>query len=492
MCHLSPTVHLAWAILASGLQIFLIQHLWRYDRFKCLAWSSGRRSGTFKRVMTYSYLGSVPLLVAYSVSMAVLKYRNGYTFIDGRAVPTPFQLWSKGDQAWLTPLYILFSVAWGMELVTHLEELLFWLFLLHQGQARREWFSSIEFRAWVAWSLVAMAGMPITAILTREDRLKSEAYIFLVGGSSSACITAVFFIVLVRFPGFLRRVQKEGAAGPVILRLVKFHELNILRVIFRLFMTIPFIILGVDGIRGHHPVNASLLWTDLLAFLAAVGMVVSSTMTLLIFFPRSLAEDSNWLPGILETQTHGSFFSGTVYQDQQSPTALNMNTKTIGNYHLDATKNPFTSPRDSLSPNMISKVQTKCYRSQFTTPSAFMAPYYPHTPVGDSKAQLTSSYELRTIEKGDADSGIGLGDTKTKEATNQFYEDSDQHRLTQTPKDDSHLKVRMMELAEAVDAGLKRPSRHPGPRRLHPYITSFTSPIDLLQYHSEADVPRAI
>ena len=100
-----------------------------------------------------------------------------------------------------------------------------------------------------------------------------------MGGSASACVTAVFFIVLARFPAFLQRVKREGATGPVILRLVKFHELNVcphvlicdyliallkpsyfqtLRVIFRLLMTVPLVILGVDGIRGHHSINTSL------------------------------------------------------------------------------------------------------------------------------------------------------------------------------------------------------------------------------------------
>jgi hypothetical protein len=50
---------------------------------------------------------------------------------------------------------------------------------------------------------------------------------FLIGGAASACITAAFFVVLAQFPEFLRKVKKEGAAGPVVLRLVKFHELNV-------------------------------------------------------------------------------------------------------------------------------------------------------------------------------------------------------------------------------------------------------------------------
>lgn len=33
-------------------QAFMTLHLWSYDRFQCLKWSSGRQPGAFKRVMT--------------------------------------------------------------------------------------------------------------------------------------------------------------------------------------------------------------------------------------------------------------------------------------------------------------------------------------------------------------------------------------------------------------------------------------------------------
>ena len=37
-----------------GLQFlgFMLYHLWSYDKFRCLHWSSGRQPGAFKRVMT--------------------------------------------------------------------------------------------------------------------------------------------------------------------------------------------------------------------------------------------------------------------------------------------------------------------------------------------------------------------------------------------------------------------------------------------------------
>jgi len=43
-------------------------------------------------------------------------------------------------------------------------------------------------------------------------------------------------------------------------------------------------------------VNESAFWTDLLAMLGAIGCIVSSIITLLIFFPRSIAKEAGYKP----------------------------------------------------------------------------------------------------------------------------------------------------------------------------------------------------
>lgn len=125
----SPTSFLLWAILAVLFLAFLVFHLWSYDRFNCLRWSSGRQPGAFKRVMTYSYLGSVPLLVFYSVATTVIKFKEGFLLIDeNQVIPRPLDLYSPRTKSWLLPLDFVFSIAWALELVTHLEGRLFcWL-----------------------------------------------------------------------------------------------------------------------------------------------------------------------------------------------------------------------------------------------------------------------------------------------------------------------------------------------------------------------------
>lgn len=67
--------------------------------------------------------------------MAVIKYQLGYIDLSilGLGVrPYPHELWPKKYQEWILPATVCFSVAWSLEIVSHLEELTFWLFLLNQ------------------------------------------------------------------------------------------------------------------------------------------------------------------------------------------------------------------------------------------------------------------------------------------------------------------------------------------------------------------------
>lgn len=173
-------------------------------------------------------------------------------------------------------------------MVTHLEELCFWLFLVNAGSAQQDWFRSLYFRTWAFGSVLAVTYMPLVTIFTRSDPLKCEAYTFLAGSLGSFSLTLWFTPILWTFPSFLRNLRREGVDTATIVRLTKFHELNALRVIFRFIFCVPLIILGVDGVRPHVHINESMFWTDLLAMVAAVGCVVSSGITLVIFFPRSI------------------------------------------------------------------------------------------------------------------------------------------------------------------------------------------------------------
>lgn len=268
---------------------FLVYHLWSFDRFQCLKWSNGAHSGAFKRIMTYSYLLSVPLITVYAVGFAVIKYQEGFIDLPLLGIiPKPYQLWKQSSQDAIFPLTLLFSIAWGLELVTHLEELCFWFFLVNAGSNSQDWFKSLYFGVWVTGSCIGLLYMPLLTIFTRGDPYKNEAYTFLAGSLGSLCLTVAFLPILFTFPRFLLSLKTEGVDVNTIVRLTKFHEMNTIRIFFRFLFTVPFIVLGVDGSRPHQHINESMLWTDILTMVAGFGCVVSSGITLTIFFPRSV------------------------------------------------------------------------------------------------------------------------------------------------------------------------------------------------------------
>ncbi|KAF5320882.1 hypothetical protein D9619_001609 [Psilocybe cf. subviscida] len=297
MSHSSPASYLVWSLLTFLLGVFLVFHLWSFDRFKCLRWDSGAGSGAFKRVMTYSYLITIPMILTYAAGNAAIKYHEGFIAHPTLGIiPKPYQLWEKSAQDTIFPLMLLFSVGWGLEMVTHLEELCFWLFLVNSGSSQQSWFKSFYFRTWIVGSSLAVAYMPIVTCVTKSklDPLKSEAFTFLAGSLGSLSLTLWFTPILWTFPAFLRNLKDEGVDTATIVRLTKFSELNTIRVVFRFLFTVPLLILGVDGVRPHNHINESMLWTDFLIMVAGFGCVISSGITLVltlssqIFFPRSI------------------------------------------------------------------------------------------------------------------------------------------------------------------------------------------------------------
>ncbi|KAJ8586445.1 hypothetical protein M405DRAFT_795558 [Rhizopogon salebrosus TDB-379] len=289
----SPTAYLLWSILACLFFCFLIFHLWNYDRFQCLRWSqSGRQPGAFKRVMSYTYIATLIFLMIFTVAFTFIKFREGYIIISERTLyPTPIELYSQSHKKWILPLLFLFSAAWACELITHWEELTFWLFLLHQGPKTRRWFDSWEFRVWLLGTVVAGVGMPLTTLISRRELDTCQAWIFLVGSSASTATTLLFLYVLVRFPQFIRRVKEDGGEPSIVLRLVMFYQLNFARVLFRFLFSLPLFVLAVDGVQGYHSINQDPFWSDFLIMLGGIGCFVSSFITLLIFFPRSLTQE---------------------------------------------------------------------------------------------------------------------------------------------------------------------------------------------------------
>ncbi|KAG5351359.1 hypothetical protein C0989_006875 [Termitomyces sp. Mn162] len=97
------------------------------------------------------------------------------------------------------------------------------------------------------------------------------------------CLSVGWSLEMLMFPSFLRNLRKEGVDTNTIVRLTKFSELNMIRIFFRFLFTVPLLILGIDGARPHHHINENLL-----VMVAGFGCAISSAITLVIFFPRSV------------------------------------------------------------------------------------------------------------------------------------------------------------------------------------------------------------
>lgn len=358
MSHSTPATLLVWAVLSVLLGIFLVHHLYRYDRFKCLKWNYGLHSGAFKRIMTYTYLINIPLIAIYSIGFAVIKYKMGWTTVPGVGImPTPWTEWPKMYQHAILPLYLIFSIGWSLEIVTHLEELCFWLFLVNAGRAQQDWFRSGYFKVWVAGSIAAVIYMPLVTIFTRANPLKNEAATFLAGSLGSLVITICFTPILWTFPRFVEGLRSEGVDMETVLRLIKFHELNTIRIVFRFIFTISLAILGADGTTPHTHVNDSCFWTEFLAILAGIGVTVSSGITLVIFFPRSIEKEYNLKQS---TQHKSTFHLRSRVRRHDSTSLAQPSPESIKSYtseaHIDAdgdrgvdTKNPFDVELDSYA-----------------------------------------------------------------------------------------------------------------------------------------------
>jgi len=226
--------------------------------------------------------------MTYAIGFTIIKYKHGFIEFEGAIIPKPYIFWTEAERRAIFPLMLTFTLGWSMEMITHLEELCFWLFLVNSGSVQQDWFRSWYFRTWIFGSCVAITYMPVLTILTRSDPLKCEAYTFLGGSLGSLSLTLWFTPILWAFPAFLSSLKSEGVDIGTIVRLTKFHELNMIRIVFRFIFVIPFVILGADGVRVHTHINESMLWTDFLTMIAAFGVCISSALTLVIFFPRSV------------------------------------------------------------------------------------------------------------------------------------------------------------------------------------------------------------
>ncbi|KAF9783978.1 hypothetical protein BJ322DRAFT_1067878 [Thelephora terrestris] len=289
MTRLTPAVFGMWSVCCVLFTAFVIYHLWHYDRFKCLQINRGPYAGAFKRVMTYTYLITLPLITTYSVGNAVIRYKEGFVFSSQYGlIPKPYTEWTQIHRGAIFPLMMLLALCFSSEMITHLEELCFWVFLMNATASSQNWFRSNCFTVWTCGSVIALILVPTVSVVSRNNPSKNEGYTFLVGSSVTLALTLCFAPILFLFPAFLRKLVRQGVDKATLVRLQKYHELNRLRFVFKLLFVVPLVFIGIDGISPHsHPINESMFWTETLGMASAFGCIISSGITLLIFFPRN-------------------------------------------------------------------------------------------------------------------------------------------------------------------------------------------------------------
>jgi hypothetical protein len=487
MSGFSSSAFLLWSILACLFECFLVVHLYNYDRFQCVKWGSGKQPGAFKRVMTYSYLANVPLLMVFSLVMAISSYQQGVlTTPEGKILAPPFALWTHTTRKRLLPLFFILSAAWALELVTHLEELTFWLFLLHQGPAKRDWFKSWEFRLWYLGSVVAILGMPLTVIIKRADLDMCFAWIFIAGSAAGLATTLCFIYVLVRFPGFIRRVKQEGAEPEVVVRLTTFYQLNITRIVFRFIFHFPLLILALDAIHGSHAILNNAAASDLLYMLGGIGCFVSSAITLFIFFPRSVTREIGYRVKISSTPSVKITSSLPEYQ------------------HESATPHgAFNYPRDRGEHTSDRFTEDSEYGDEAIPRYSFdPESSYVHSPTMQQRRNREGEdWEMRSDESaGPASRSHHRHHHHHHRRSRSRHETEERLSIESTEsamnKPSKASNASVIVLPHIARVPLSRPTIIDGPSAsrpasiMHPYAMNFRSPIDLCD--PEDDLPRAV
>jgi hypothetical protein len=128
-----------------------------------------------------------------------------------------------------------------------------------------------------------------------------------------------------------------------IIRLTKFHELNSVRTVFRLLFAVPLCILSIDGIRPHPHVNESIFASEFLSMLAGFGVIVSSGLTLVIFFPRSIET---------EIAAHDAGARGRrLFSSRHHLTLISQEQELYGTYAFDPEETPVDS--NAASPSSL-------------------------------------------------------------------------------------------------------------------------------------------
>ncbi|WWC59596.1 uncharacterized protein I303_102154 [Kwoniella dejecticola CBS 10117] len=291
MCHESPSAQFLGALATILGDFFVLWHLWKYDRFRCMLFS---KRSAFRFIIVWMFLISSALFTAWNVILVWVKYTEYYAVVpisktESEIMPVPFQLWSERKRTFVRFSYQLLGVAWGIVLAIHSEETLYWAYLINAIRKRdsRNWFRSIWFKIWVFISVTVITVIPAVGNMETTNLIKMEANIFMAG---SILATLLFFMSLwlyLVFPGFVDESRRQGANAEVLTRLEYFKEMNGIRTLFRFLYVFCILTLSIDGQTKHKHVNTTPFWLDLFFVCGLFFVFTSNGLSLMILLPRN-------------------------------------------------------------------------------------------------------------------------------------------------------------------------------------------------------------
>ncbi|WRT64654.1 uncharacterized protein IL334_001588 [Kwoniella shivajii] len=295
MCHESPTAQFLGALATILGDVFVIWHIWKYDKFRCLLFT---KRNAFRFIIVWMFVISSVCFTAWNVILVWVKYTEYYAVVpisktESEIMPVPFQLWSKHKQTLVRSSYQLLAIAWGMVLAIHSEETLYWAYLINSIRKRNStnWFKSIWFKIWVLISVTVLTVIPAVGNMETTNLVKMEANIFMAGSVLASLLFFMSLWLYLVFPGFVKESRRQGANTEVMARLEYFKELNGIRTLFRFLYVFCILTLSIDGQTKHKHVNTTPFWLDLFFVCALFFVFTSNGLSLMILLPRNMQAD---------------------------------------------------------------------------------------------------------------------------------------------------------------------------------------------------------
>ncbi|KAA1063697.1 hypothetical protein PGTUg99_001217 [Puccinia graminis f. sp. tritici] len=297
--HYSPQIAILEALTCTLMLIFYIWHSWHYDRFQPMVRRKNKKTlhsdpeprNSFHLIMRFIYLLGLPVYAIQGITVAYIKYQVGFLPVEMGGYPVPYTSWSPSHVRLITIIYYLKALGWSGEGIVHLEELAFWVFLIHLKENSPPWFKSTFFQAFILLSLASTGTMVSIVSAFKQDVMLAEGILMTFATGFNLSVTCAFFWVFSKFPAWLRDLKKRGAPAELLIRLHGFGTLNEIRMIFRLIFTAPLLALSADGLMPQPFLNKRVWVVDLIAMTSVVAFAAQGVITLLIFLPRNLSKE---------------------------------------------------------------------------------------------------------------------------------------------------------------------------------------------------------